>query len=137
MPGHWEGDLITGTENKSAIGTLVERTTGFLMLLHLPQSHGADAVATAMTQAMSRLPETLRKTLTWDQGIEMRNHAQIAAATDLDIYFCDPHSPWQRGSNENTACCASTSPKAPTSRPTQPTTSNTSPASSTTDHAND
>ena len=102
VPGHWEGDLITGTENKSAIGTLVERSTGFVLLLHLPNDHGAVAVQNAMITATSALPQTLRRTLTWDQGIEMANHAQIAAATDLDIYFCDPHSPWQRGSNENT-----------------------------------
>jgi len=102
VPGHWEGDLITGTENKTAIGTLVERMTGYTLLLHLPGSHGADAVQEAMVTQISRLPETLKKTLTWDQGIEMCNHAAIAAATDLDIYFCDPHSPWQRGTNENT-----------------------------------
>ena len=102
VPGHWEGDLITGTQNKSAIGTLVERATRYLMLLHLPDGHGADAVQEAMVEAMSRLPESLRKTLTWDQGKEMSNHVQIAKATALDIYFCDPHSPWQRGSNENT-----------------------------------
>jgi IS30 family transposase len=102
VPGHWEGDLIIGKDNASAIGTLVERTTGFVMLLHLPHNHGADAVAHAMTETMSQLPHTLRKTLTWDQGIEMANHAHIAAATDLHIYFCDPHSPWQRGTNENT-----------------------------------
>jgi IS30 family transposase len=102
VPGDWEGDLITGTQNKTAIGTLVERATGYVMLLHLPDNHGADAVQKAMVEAMSRLPETLRRTLTWDQGVEMSNHIAIAAATDLDIYFCDPHSPWQRGSNENT-----------------------------------
>jgi transposase, IS30 family len=102
VPGHWEGDLITGEQNQSAIGTLVERKTGFVMLLHLPDDHGALAVQQAMITKMSQLPEILRQTLTWDQGIEMANHAQIAAATDLDIYFCDPHSPWQRGSNENT-----------------------------------
>jgi IS30 family transposase len=102
VPGHWEGDLITGTSNKSAIGTLVERMTGFTMLLHLPEDHGADAVQDAMVTAMAQLPETLKKTLTWDQGIEMANHVAIAAATDLDIYFCDPHSPWQRPTNENT-----------------------------------
>jgi len=103
VPGHWEGDLIMGsTASNSAIGTLVERATRFVMLLHLPQGHGADAVQEAMVQAMSRLPQTLRRTLTWDQGHEMTNHAQIAAATGLEIYFCDPHSPWQRGTNENT-----------------------------------
>jgi transposase, IS30 family len=102
VPGHWEGDLIVGTASKSAIGTLVERATSFTMLLHLPDNHGADAVAQAMTVAMSRLPQVLRKTLTWDQGSEMKSHVKIAEATGLDIYFCDPHSPWQRGINENT-----------------------------------
>ncbi len=103
VPGHWEGDLIMGsTASNSAIGTLVERATRFVMLLHLPEGHGADAVQQAMVEAMSQLPQTLRRTLTWDQGREMTNHVQIAAATGLDIYFCDPHSPWQRGSNENT-----------------------------------
>lgn len=102
VPGHWEGDLIIGAESKSAIGTLVERVTSFVLLLHLPDNHGAAAVQKAMIESMSVLPDTLRRTLTWDQGIEMANHAQIAAATDLDIYFCDPHSPWQRASNENT-----------------------------------
>ena len=102
VPGHWEGDLILGTHNASAIGTLVERMTGFVLLLHLPGNHGALAVQEAMVDKMSQLPQILRQTLTWDQGIEMANHLQIAAATDLQIYFCDPHSPWQRGSNENT-----------------------------------
>ena len=102
VPGHWEGDLIAGTRSRSAIGTLVERSTRFVLLLHLPDGHGADRVAEAMTQAMAGLPAQLRRSLTWDQGSEMTSHAQIAAATDLEIYFCDPHSPWQRGSNENT-----------------------------------
>jgi IS30 family transposase len=103
VPGHWEGDLIMGSvASNSAIGTLVERTTRYVMLLHLPQGNGADAVQEAMVEAMSRLPRILRQTLTWDQGREMHNHAQIAASTELDIYFCDPHSPWQRGTNENT-----------------------------------
>jgi transposase, IS30 family len=101
VPGHWEGDLIIGTRD-TAIGTLVERTTRFVMLLHLPASHGAEEVAEAMTAAMPGLPARLRRSLTWDQGREMASHVQIAAATGLDIYFCDPHSPWQRGSNENT-----------------------------------
>jgi transposase, IS30 family len=91
-----------GKLSQSAIGTLVERKTGFVMLLHLPEDHGAVAVQQAMIAKMSQLPEILRQTLTWDRGSEMANHAQIAAATDLNIFFCDPHSPWQRGSNENT-----------------------------------
>jgi transposase, IS30 family len=102
VPGHWEGDLITGKENKSAIGTLVERTTGFVMLLHLPTDHGARAVEHAMTDAIIRLPDQLRKTVTWDQGIEMANHRNITIDTGVAIYFCDPASPWQRGTNENT-----------------------------------
>ena len=102
VPGHWEGDLITGTENKSAIGTLVERTTGFVMLLHLPQRHGALEVQEAMIETIGQLPDLLRGSVTWDQGIEMANHAKITLATDMKIYFCDPASPWQRGSNENT-----------------------------------
>lgn len=102
VPGHWEGDLITGKENKTAIGTLVERVTGFTMLVHLPGDHGAIAMQDALVAAVAELPQILRKTLTWDQGQEMTNHAKIAQATGLDIYFCDPHSPWQRPSNENT-----------------------------------
>jgi len=102
VPGHWEGDLITGAQNKSAIGTLVERTTGFVTLLHLPERHGAVEVEEAMITTIGRLPELLRKTVTWDQGVEMANHAKITLATHVKIYFCDPHSPWQRGTNENT-----------------------------------
>ncbi|WGX99435.1 IS30 family transposase [Nocardioides sp. L-11A] len=103
VPGDWEGDLILGsTESGSAIGTLVERATGFTMLLHLRGDHTAETVAGAMIEKMLDLPEQLRRSLTWDQGSEMANHAQIAEATGLDIYFCDPHSPWQRGTNENT-----------------------------------
>jgi len=102
VPGHWEGDLITGTENKSAIGTLVERSSGYVMLLHLPNSHRADDVQEAMLEVMSRLPQILRRTLTWDHGKEMDNHARMAAAAQLEIFFCDPHSPWQRATNENT-----------------------------------
>ncbi|MGQ0717036.1 MAG: IS30 family transposase, partial [Pseudonocardiales bacterium] len=98
----WEGDLIIGKDSASAIGTLVERTTRFVMLLHLPSRHGAEAVRDAMITAMQGLPSALRRSLTWDQGIEMARHAEITLATDLPIYFCDPHSPWQRGSNENT-----------------------------------
>lgn len=103
VPGHWEGDLIVGsTASASAIGTLVERSTRFVMLLHLPGNHGALAVQEAIVAKMAELPEHLRRSLTWDQGSEMANHAAIAAAADLDVYFCDPHSPWQRGTNENT-----------------------------------
>lgn len=103
VPGHWEGDLIMGSAaSNSAIGTLVERTTRFVMLLHLPESHGAEAVQEAIIAKMSQLPAMLRRSLTWDQGKEMANHAAIALAADLDIYFCDPRSPWQRGTNENT-----------------------------------
>ena len=101
VPGHWEGDLIIGAGH-SAIGTLVERSTRFVLLLHLPHGHGAAAVAAAMAEAMSGLPGQLRKSLTWDQGPEMARHAKISVATGLEVYFCDPHSPWQRGSNENT-----------------------------------
>lgn len=102
VPGHWEGDLILGAESNSAIGTLVERTTRFTMLLHLPNDHGALSVQHGIVAKMAQLPAILRKTLTWDQGREMANHIVIAEAAQLDIYFCDPHSPWQRGSNENT-----------------------------------
>ena len=103
VPGHWEGDLIMGsTTSDSAVGTLVERMTGFVMLLHLPDGHGTLAVQEALVAKMLTLEEQLRRSLTWDQGREMTNHREITKATGLDIYFCDPHSPWQRGSNENT-----------------------------------
>jgi IS30 family transposase len=103
VPGHWEGDLIMGSKaSDSAVGTLVERVTGFVMLLHLPNGHGTLAVQQALVAKMLTLEEQLRRSLTWDQGREMTNHREIAAATGLAIYFCDPHSPWQRGTNENT-----------------------------------
>jgi transposase, IS30 family len=102
VPGHWEGDLILGKNNRSAIGTLVERSTRFLILLHLPGPHDVLAFQHAVVAAMSGLPDQLRRSLAWDQGLEMRNHKQISLAADLPIYFCDPHSPWQRGTNENT-----------------------------------
>ena len=117
VPGHWEGDLILGLAS-SAIGTLVERSSRFTMLLHLPPmdgrdgprvkngpaltGHGADAVRDAIAEAITALPEQLRRSLTWDQGAEMAQHAQLRIQTDLPVYFCDPQSPWQRGTNENT-----------------------------------
>ena len=118
VPGHWEGDLILGLRS-SAIGTLVERTTRFTMLLHLPRmpghgegarvkngpalaGHGAEAVRDAIARTVATLPEALRRSLTWDQGAEMSQHAQLRIDTGVRVYFCDPHSPWQRGTNENT-----------------------------------
>ena len=117
IPGHWEGDLILGL-GSSAIGTLVERTTRFTMLLHLPRmeghgkapvkngpalaGHGAEAVRKAITTSILKLPQHLRRSLTWDQGAEMAQHQQLRIDTNLSVYFCDPQSPWQRGSNENT-----------------------------------
>jgi IS30 family transposase len=118
VPGHWEGDLILGL-GSSAIGTLVERTSRFTMLLHLPRmhghgdqprikngpalaGHGAEAVRDAIAASIETLPEQLRRSLTWDQGAEMAQHAQLRIDTGLQVFFCDPHSPWQRGTNENT-----------------------------------
>ena len=118
VPGHWEGDLIIGLRS-SAIGTLVERTSRFTLLLHLPRmpghgermpakngpalaGHGAEAVRDAIAASVATLPEQLRRSLTWDQGAELAQHARLRIDADLDIYFCDPHSPWQRGTNENT-----------------------------------
>ena len=102
VPGHWEGDLICGAANRSAIGTLVERTTRFTILLHLPDGHDAGHVQQAVIDKMRHLPRLLRNSLTWDQGSELALHKQISTALDMQVYFCDPHSPWQRGTNENT-----------------------------------
>lgn len=102
VPGHWEGDLITGEKNQTAIGTLVERCTRYTMLVHLPGGHDAETVRDALIATMSTLPAHLRGSLTWDQGCEMAGHKQFTMATDMTVYFCDPASPWQRGSNENT-----------------------------------
>lgn len=101
VPGHWEGDLIIGKNNRSAIGTLVERTTRYVILLHLTDQK-ATTVRDAMTAAIQALPADLARSVTWDQGNEMAEHAQFTIDTGLDVFFCDPHSPWQRGSNENT-----------------------------------
>ena len=102
VPGHWEGDMIEGRAGRSQIGTLAERSTRFTMLVPLPHGKTAEAFAGAVTPVIAGLPDALRRSLTWDQGKEMAGHAQIAVAADCKIYFCDPHSPWQRPSNENT-----------------------------------
>jgi IS30 family transposase len=102
VPGHWEGDLIMGRENGSAIGTLVERATRFVMLIHLPGRHGAQEFHDAIVPMLNTLPLELKRSLTWDNGKEMAMHHQITIATDMAVYFADPRSPWQRGSNENT-----------------------------------
>jgi len=101
-PGHWEGDLITGEQNRSAVGTLIERSSRFTMLLHLPGRHTAEAVRDALVQAMSELAPHLRRSLTWDQGKEMALHAEIAQTLCMPVFFCEKASPWQRPSNENT-----------------------------------
>jgi transposase, IS30 family len=102
VPGHWEGDLLIGGDCRSAVGTLVERTTRYVLLLHLPHGRDATGVEWAMRQAISTLPEELRRSITWDQGKEMARHAEFTVSTGIQVYFCDPHKPWQRGSNENT-----------------------------------
>ena len=102
IPGHWEGDLICSAANKSAIGTLVERSTRFTILLHLPDGHDAKHVRQAVIRKMQYLPKLLRNSLTWDQGSELTLHKRISTTLDMQVYFRDPHSPWQRGTNENT-----------------------------------
>lgn len=102
VPGHWEGDLVIGTPSTSAIATLVERTSGFVQLAGLPNGHTAEQTRVAITAVIADLPDAVRRTLTWDQGKEMAEHAKFTLATDMKVYFCEPHSPWQRPSNENT-----------------------------------
>jgi IS30 family transposase len=101
VPGHWEGDLIIGT-GKSAIGTLVERQTRYVMLFRVPKGNKAEDVRIALTDTIRKLPDHLWQSLTWDQGREMAQHAKFTIDTGVDVYFCDPQSPWQRGTNENT-----------------------------------
>jgi IS30 family transposase len=102
VPGHWEGDLIIGKGNLSAIGTLVERSTGYTMLVYLPDGYKPEQVAPALAAKIQSLPEAVRRSLTWDQGPEMGDWKQVKLAADIEIFFCDPHAPWQRGTNENT-----------------------------------
>jgi IS30 family transposase len=102
VPGHWEGDLIVGKQNRSFIGTLVERQTRFVMLTQLARDATTENVTAQIARQIARLPEQLRLSLTWDQGREMARHREFTVATGVKVYFCDPHSPWQRGSNENT-----------------------------------
>jgi IS30 family transposase len=137
VPGNWEGDLIIGKQNQTAIGTLVERQTGYTMLLHLPDGYKPEQVRDALAEKIKTLPDSLRLSLTWDQRPEMRDWKHVSIDAAIDIYFCDPHSPWQRGTNENTGCCANTFRRAPTCRSTPQRTSTGSPKNSTTDPAND
>jgi transposase, IS30 family len=102
VPGHWEGDLIMGAGNASAVGTLVERSTRFTILLHLPDRHDAESVAAAMIREMNKLPDHLRRSITWDRGTELAGYRDIQLQLGTPVYFCDPNSPWQRGTNENT-----------------------------------
>src|SRR3954451_11565081 len=102
VPGHWEGDLLIGKRNQTAIGTLVERASGFSLLVPLPDGYKPEHVAPALARKVQTLPDALRRSLTWDQGPEMRDWKQVRVDAGIDVFFCDPHSPWQRGSNENT-----------------------------------
>lgn len=124
VPGHWEGDLIMG-KKMTSIATLVERQSRYVMLCKLPNGHGAEAVRIALAKRIATLPANLRRTLTWDQGKEMAEHVRFTIETGVQVYFCDPKSPWQRGTNETqTGCCANTCPSTRTSRCTHSSSSN-------------
>ncbi len=126
VPGHWEGDLLMGSR-QTAIGTLVERWSRYVMLFGLPQGNTAEAVRDALTETVQRLPDHLWESLTWDQGKEMAQHVQFSVDTGVDVYFCDPKSPWQRAPTKTpTDCYANTFPKAPTC-PSSPNTTSIRP----------
>ena len=121
VPGHWAGDLIVGTNSRSAVGTLVERSTRLVLLLHLPDDHGAKSVELAVAKAIATLPSELTRSVTWDQGTEMATHASLTVATGVPVYLCYPHSPmaaWFERKHK-TGFYANTCPSRPTSRPTR------------------
>jgi hypothetical protein len=132
VPGHWEGDLLIGKRNATATATLVERASGFAMLVALPDGYKPEHVAPALARKVQTLPEALRRSLTWDQGPEMRDWKQIHVDAGIDVFFCDPHAPGSAAPTRTpTACCASTSPRAPTSPPSPKPGSTPSPTNST------
>ena len=137
VPGHWEGDLLIGKANRSAIATLVERTTGYALLVALPDGYKPEQVAPALAAKIQTLPDSLRRSLTWDQGPEMRDWKQLRVDTGIEVYFCDPHRPGSGGPTRTpTGCCTSTSPRAPISAPSPNPSLTASLTSSTTAPAN-
>jgi transposase, IS30 family len=135
VPGFWEGDLIIGKGGKSQIATLIERTSRFTMLVRVPYDRTAQRVSALLAQKMETLPEFLRNSVTWDQGKEMADHASFTVKTEIDVYFCAPHSPWQRGTNENTnGLLRQYFPQEPTCPATHRPNSTPSPTNSTTVH---